>query len=68
MAEPIDYPYLDDEERDIIESYRNGEWTPVSDAEFAAKFAVLRAAARNQLGLPPADDAPIPPPAALPES
>lgn len=61
MAEPVEYPYLDDEERDIIESYRNGEWTPVSDAEYASKIAVLRAAARNQLGLPAADASPIPP-------
>ena len=68
MSELIEHPYLDDEERDIIESYRNGEWRPVSDAEFAAKFAVLRAAARNQLGLPPADAAPIPPPVAPSES
>ena len=61
MAEPFQYPYLDDEERDIIESYRRGEWSPVSDAVFASKIAVLRAAARNYLGLPPEPN-PEPPP------
>ena len=61
MAEPFQYPYLDDEERDIIESYRRGEWLPVSDAVFASKIAVLRAAARNYLGLPP-ETGPEPPP------
>lgn len=66
MAEQIQYPYLDDAERDIIESYRNGEWTPVSESEYASKIAVLRAAARSRLGLPPADASPIPRRRALP--
>ena len=66
MAELFESPYLDDEERDIIESYRNGEWTPVSDAEFASKIAVLRAAAISQLGLTPADASPILPPSPVP--
>jgi len=61
MAEPFQYPYLDDEERDIIESYRRGEWSPVSDAVFASKIAVLRAAALNYLCLPPEPN-PEPPP------
>ena len=57
----IDYDYIDDEEREIIESLNRGEWSPVSDEEYVRIVTMLKAAARNALGLPPEDNPVIPP-------
>ncbi len=57
----IEYPYIDDEEREIIESLNRGEWYPVSDEEYVRIVAMLQDAARNTLGLPPEDNPQIPP-------
>ena len=55
------YPYLDDEEREIIESLNRGEWSPVSDEEYAQKMTELINAARGYFGLPPEENPQIPP-------
>ena len=57
----IEYPYIDDEEREIIESLNRGEWSPVSDEEHVRIVAMLQEAARNTLGLPPEEPPEIPP-------
>ena len=57
----IDYPYIDDEEREIIESLNRGEWSPVSDEEYARIATMLYNAARNYFGLPPEENPVIPP-------
>ena len=63
----LKYEYIDDEEREIIESYSRGEWTPLSPEESARHIAVLKDAAQR----PPVitnDFAPsaAPPPATKP--
>ena len=57
----IDYPYIDDEEREIIESLNRGEWSPVSDEEYARIATMLYNAARNYFGLPLEENPGIPP-------
>ena len=57
----IDYPYIDDEEREIIESLNRGEWSPVSDEEYARIATMLYNAARNYFGLPLEENPVIPP-------
>ena len=56
----IDPPYIDDEEREIIESLNRGEWSRVSDEEYVRIATMLREAARNTLGLPPEENPQIP--------
>ena len=41
----LEYEYIDDEEREIIESYSRGEWTPLSPEESARHIAMLKDAA-----------------------
>lgn len=43
----IYYEYIDDEEREIIESYKRGEWSPLSPEESARHIAMLQAAAQQ---------------------
>ncbi len=57
----IEHPYLDDEEREIIESLNRGEWSPLSDEDYAREAAKLINAARNHFGLPPEENPQIPP-------
>ena len=57
----IDYPYIDDEEREIIESLNRGEWSPVSDEEYARVATMLYNAALNYFGLPLEENPVIPP-------
>ncbi len=57
----IDYPYIDDEEREIIEALNRGAWSPVSDEEYVRIVTILKEAARNTLGLPPEENPQIPP-------
>ena len=59
--EYIEYPYLDDEEREIIESLNRGEWLPLSDEDHAREAAKLINAARNYFGLPSEENPQIPP-------
>ena len=47
MQEEREYEYLDDEEREIIESWRRGDWVPMSAEESARHIAVLQAAAQR---------------------
>ena len=57
----FEYPYLDDEEREIMESLNRGQWSPLSDADYAEHMAAMIGAARACLGLPPETN-PEPPP------
>ena len=57
----FEYPYIDDEEREIIESLNRGEWSPLSDADYAREAAMLYNSARNYFGLPPEENPVIPP-------
>ena len=57
----IEYPYIDDEEREIIESLNRGEWSPLSDEDYAREAAALINAARNYFGLPQEENPQIPP-------
>ena len=57
----FEYPYIDDEEREIIESLNRGEWSPLSDADYAREAAMLYNAARNYFGLPSEENPVIPP-------
>ena len=57
----FEYPYLDDEEREIIESLNRGEWSPLSDEDYAREAAALINGARNYFGLPPEENPQIPP-------
>ena len=59
--EYIEHPYLDDEEREIIESLNRGEWSPLSDEDQAREAAKLINAARSYFGLPSEKDPQIPP-------
>ena len=59
--EYIEHPYLDDEEREIIESLNRGEWSPLSDEDYAREAAKLINAARNYFGLPAEENPHIPP-------
>jgi len=43
----LKYEYIDDEEREIIESYSRGEWTPLSPEESARHIAMLKDAAQR---------------------
>jgi predicted DNA binding CopG/RHH family protein len=45
----IDGPYLDEEERELMESYDRGEWRPLEGKELADMQARLTQAARNTL-------------------
>ena len=58
----IEHPYLDDEEREIIGSLdiNSGEWSPLSDDEYAREAVKLINAARNYFGLPPEENPQIP--------
>ncbi len=40
---------LDEEEREILESYERGEWAPIADADKEAVVARLKAASANTL-------------------
>ena len=55
------YPYIDDEEREIMESLDRGEWSPLSDADYKEHMAALVNAARAYFGLPPEENPVIPP-------
>ena len=55
------YPYIDDEEREIMESFDRGEWTMLNDEEYVEHMTVLYNAARAHLGLPPDENPVIPP-------
>ena len=57
----FEYPYIDDEEREIIGSLNRGEWSPLSDADYAREAAMLYNAACNYFGLPPKENPVIPP-------
>ena len=55
------YPYIDDEEREIMESLDRGEWSPLSDADYKEHMTALVNAARAYFGLPPEENPVIPP-------
>ena len=57
----FEYPYIDDEERAIMESLNRGQWSPLGDADYAEHMAAMIYAARACLGLPPEPN-PEPPP------
>jgi len=57
----FEYPYLDDEEMEIMESLNRGQWSPLSDADYAEHMAAMIGAARACLGLLPETN-PEPPP------
>jgi predicted DNA binding CopG/RHH family protein len=44
-----DGPYLDDEEREMMESFNRGEWHPLEGQELADMQAKLKEAARTTL-------------------
>jgi len=45
----FDPPYLDDEERALMESYDRGEWQPLEGKELAEMRATLAEAAKNTM-------------------
>jgi predicted DNA binding CopG/RHH family protein len=45
----FDFEYLDDEEKELIESIEKGPWTPLPQEEQMRMMALMRQAARNTM-------------------
>lgn len=46
---PDPFAYMDEEERDLMESFERGEWQTIPEHERSAMMAMLQQAARNTL-------------------